>query len=34
MNFVIGAWNRLAFGIDIRVPDWVPGHRRPGVRGG
>ncbi|MER7002203.1 hypothetical protein ABT297_04030 [Dactylosporangium sp. NPDC000555] len=25
INTVLGFWNRLDFGIHIRVPDWVPG---------
>jgi TP901 family phage tail tape measure protein len=25
LNVLINAWNRLDFGIDIRVPGWVPG---------
>jgi phage-related minor tail protein len=25
INKLIGLWNRLDFGINIRVPDWVPG---------
>ena len=25
VNFMIDTWNRLDFGIHIRVPDWVPG---------
>lgn len=24
INFLISLWNRLDFGINIRVPDWVP----------
>jgi hypothetical protein len=25
INAIIGAWNRLDFAIDLRVPGWVPG---------
>lgn len=25
LNAIIDAWNRLDFGIDVRVPGWVPG---------
>lgn len=25
INWLIDAWNRLDFGISIKVPDWVPG---------
>lgn len=25
INFLIGGWNALDFGIDVSVPDWVPG---------
>lgn len=25
LNTIIRAWNRLDFGIDVRVPGWVPG---------
>jgi hypothetical protein len=25
INMIIGLWNRVDFGLNIRVPDWVPG---------
>lgn len=25
INWLIDAWNKLDFGINIRIPDWVPG---------
>jgi hypothetical protein len=25
INWLIGLWNRLDFGINIHVPDWIPG---------